>query len=157
MTSGVGWTLSLLLVWAFQVPASRFSFDGVGLSSDFKTVAARFPHSTPQDQYVSLAPQDIHDHISAIEVSGTGRSRRVRIGFETRSKVGRLDYPTCAGVEAKLVAQYGRPQEIRQFQEEASPRADRVWRSPSEELTLLCFREVRGRRLLAEAVEITAR
>ena len=60
-----------------------FTFAGVGLQSDFKVVAARYPHSSPQDQYVSLDPLDVHDHISAIEVSGAGPTRRVRIAFET--------------------------------------------------------------------------
>ena len=149
--------LPLLLIAPVQGPGVPFMFDGVGLSSDFRAVAARYPHSTPQDQYVSLAPQDVHDHISAIEVSGAGKNRRVRIAFETRTPSGRLDYPTCAAVEAKVTAQFGRPQEIRRFEEEASPRADRIWRSPTEEMVLLCFTPPHGRRLLAEAVQITPR
>ena len=66
------WTLSGLLLLVTTVQATPFTYDGVGLRSDFKTVAARFPHSTPSDGYVRLAPEDVHDHISAIEVSGTG-------------------------------------------------------------------------------------
>jgi len=42
------------------------------------------------------------------------------------------------------------------FYEEASRRADRVWQSPAEQLTLICFEGPR-RRLLAEAVQITPR
>jgi hypothetical protein len=143
-----------LHVLAGQAPA--YSFDGIGLSSDFKTVAARYSHSTPQDQYVLLAPADIHDHISAIEVSGAGMTRRVRVAFETRPDGRRPDYPACAQVEATLVRQYGQPHTIHRFYEEASRRADRVWQSPAEQLTLLCFEGPR-RRLLAEAVQITPR
>jgi hypothetical protein len=89
-----------------QVPALTFA--GIGLSSDFQTVAARYPHSTPQAEYVALAPEDRHDHISAIGISGSGPARRVRIGFETRAASGRNEYPDCKTVEAKLIAQYGR-------------------------------------------------
>jgi hypothetical protein len=148
--------LHALILAAFQIPAATFSFDGVSLQSDFRDVAARYSHSTPQDQYVSLDPRDIHDHISMIEVSGTGRSRRVRIAFETRPDGQHADYPTCAAIEARLVTRFGRPQEIRRFYEEASARADRIWRSPTEELTLICFTGAR-RRVLAEAVQITPR
>jgi hypothetical protein len=133
-----------------------FAFAGIDLSSDFKTVAARYPHSTPQDQYVLLAPADIHDHISEIEVSGAGPTRRVRIAFETRPDGRTADYPSCAAIEAKLVAEFGQPQEIRRFMEEASMRADRIWRHPGEELALVCFKGPKGK-LLAEAVQITPR
>jgi hypothetical protein len=104
---------------------------------------------------VSLAPEDVHDHVSAIEVSGTGSTRRVRIAFETQAGGGQAEYPRCETLEAKLIGQFGRPQTVRRFMEEASPRADRIWRSQTEELTLICFAE-RGR-LWAEAVIITPR
>ena len=68
MTSSLHWALHALSLLGSQIQASTFSFDGVRLSSDFSAVVARYPHSTPQDRYVSLAPQDIHDHISAVEV-----------------------------------------------------------------------------------------
>jgi hypothetical protein len=100
-------------------------------------------------------PEDVHDHISAIEVSGTGSTRRVRIAFETQAGGGQAEYPRCETLEAKLIGQFGRPQTVRRFMEEASPRADRIWRSQTEELTLICFAE-RGR-LWAEAVIITPR
>ena len=156
MSFDCGGALRGLLIMGVQVQASTFAFAGVSLSSDFRTVAARYPHSTPQDQYVSLAPEDIHDHISAIEISGSGSNRRVRVAFETLGAGGRHDYPQCAAIEAKLAAQFGRPQAIRRFHEESSPRADRIWRSQTEQLTLICFGGERGR-LSAEAVEITPR
>ena len=150
-----GRALYALLLWGAQAQTPAFSFDGVSLGSDFPAVAARYPHSTPQDGYVSLAPEDVHDHISAIEVSGNGPTRRVRIAFETRGPAGQAEYPRCATIEGQLVGRFGRPQEVRRFMEEASPRADRVWRSLTEELTLICFAE-RGH-LWAEAVQITPR
>jgi hypothetical protein len=155
MTAASSRALSALLLWAPQVQAPVFSFAGVSLSSDFQAIADRYPHSRPQSEYVSLAPEDVHDHISAIEVSGTGSTRRVRIAFETRGASGRADYPRCAAIEAQLVGRFGRPQAVRRFMEEASPRADRLWRSQTEELTLICFAE-RGH-LWAEAVQITPR
>ncbi len=155
MTTVSDQALYALLLWGAQVQAPAFSFDGVSLGSDFSAVAARYPHSTPQDGYVSLAPEDVHDHISAIEVSGTGPTRRVRITFETRGAGGQAEYPRCATIEAQLVGRFGRPQEIRRFMEEASPRADRLWHSSTEELMLICFAE-RGH-LWAEAVQITPR
>ena len=143
------------ILTAAIVQPTTFSFDGVGLESDFKTIAARYAHSTPQDHYVLLAPQDVHDHISFIEVSGAGRTRRVRVGFEIQREGRRPDYPTCASIEARLVKPYGPPHQIRRFVEEASPRADRIWRTDAEEMTLICF-SARGR-LLAEAVQIVPR
>lgn len=155
----IRWVIGLLLACRSTpliAQVQPFTFAGVGLQSDFKTVVARYPHSRPQDQYVSLDAQDIHDHISAIEVSGAGPTRRVRIAFETHPAGKRVDYPSCAAVETTLVQRYGPPQDIHHFVEEASPRADRVWRSATEELTLICFKGP-GRQFLAEAVQITPR
>ncbi|NOT10143.1 MAG: hypothetical protein HOP28_18270 [Gemmatimonadales bacterium] len=154
MTYAIGVTFLTLSLLA-QAPA--FTFAGVGLRSDFKAVAARYPHSVPQDQYISLARQDIHDHISAIGVSGSGETRRVRISFEITPDGGRPAYPSCAEIEAKLVKAYGPPHEIHRFSEEASPRADRIWRSTTEQLILICFQAPQGGRLFAEAVQITPR
>lgn len=156
MTAALSRALCALLLWGTQVQVPTFAFAGVSLSSDFRAVAARYPHSRPQSEYVSLAPEDVHDHISAIEVSGTGSTRRVRIAFETRGASGQPEYPRCATIEAQLIGQFGRPQAVRRFMEEASPRADRIWRSRTEELTLVCFEAERGR-LWAEAVQITSR
>jgi len=75
--------LTLLLIGASEQGAS-YAYAGVGLSSDFKAVAARYPHSTPQGSYLRLGPQDVHDHISGIELSGTGPARRVRITITRR-------------------------------------------------------------------------
>jgi hypothetical protein len=155
MTAASDRALYALLLCGAQVQISAFSFAGVGLSSDFQAVAARYPHSTPQDGYVSLTPEDVHDHISAIEVSGAGSTRRVRIAFETRGAAGQAEYPRCATIEAQLIGRFGRPQAVRRFMEEASPRADRLWRSQTEELTLICF--AARRHLWAEAVQITPR
>jgi len=148
--------LPALVFASLQFQAPTFSFDGISLQSDFREVAARFPHSTPQDQYLSLTPEDVHQHVSSIEVSGSGPNRRVRIGFETRPEGEHPDYPACSAIEAKLVWQFGRPHAIRRFHEEATVRADRVWQSPTEELTLICFVGAR-RQALAEAVLITRR
>jgi hypothetical protein len=147
--------ISALLVLAVQVQAPAFSFAGVSLRSDFRAVAARYPHSTPQSEYVLLAPEDVRDHISAIEVSGSGATRRVRVSFETQGTGSEPEYPRCATIESKVSTQFGRPQEIRRFMEEASPRADRIWRSETEELALLCFSH--HGHLWAEAVHITPR
>ena len=155
MIAASRWALPALLFMGIRGQVPTFSFAGIGLSSDFQAVAARYPHSSPQGNYLSLAPEDMHDHISAIEVSGTGSTRRIRIAFEIPMASGQPEYPGCATVEAKVTDQYGRPQAIHRFSEEASPRADRIWRSRTEELTLICFAE-RGR-LWAEAVQITPR
>ena len=132
-----------------------FSFAGVSLNSDFKTVAARYHRSTPQDSYISLVPEDSHDHISAIGISGAGPTRRVRITFEMKTAKGR-EYPSCAEMEARIVRSNGPPKQIRRFDEEASRRADRIWQSKTEELALHCFGRPGGR-LLAEAVQVAPR
>lgn|SRR5262245_38552038 len=142
-----------LVLWT---QASHFSFAGISLDSDFKTVAARYPHSRPQDQYVSLAPEDVHDHVTSIAISGTGRSRLVRIAFDLARDGGAPDYPSCEGIEAMVVAEYGRPTTVRRFYEERMRRADRVWQSVGEEMQLVCFEGSRNR-FLAEAVQIYPR
>jgi hypothetical protein len=129
-----------------------FTFDGVGLASDFKTVAAKYKNSQPDDGYVRLSPADIHDHISSIEVSGSGAARRVRIGFELDGPKGPI-YPTCAAIEQRVAKAFGKPDEIRRFSEEATPRADRIWKSAAETMTVLCFQQ--RSQWLAEAVMIT--
>jgi hypothetical protein len=153
MIAALGWALPYFLLWGTQGQVPIFSFAGISLKSDFRAVAARYPHSSPQSEYILLAPEDRHDHISAIEISGTGSTRRVRIAFEIQAPSGQPEYPKCATVQARLAEQYGRPQAIRRFMEEASPRADRIWRSRTEELILICFAE-RGH-LWAEAVQIS--
>ena len=147
--------LIALVLLAVPPQGTEYAYAGVSLSSDFRAVAARYPHSIPQEGYVHLEPEDVHDHISAIEVSGAGPNRRVRIIFEMVDPTGQPQYPRCSEIEAKLVSTYGVPQEIRRFSEEASPRADRVWQSGSEQLVLVCFRQ--GRVFWAEAVQITRR
>ena len=119
-------------------------------------MAARYPHSTVQGNYLRLAPEDVDDHISGIEISGTGASRRVRIAFEMEGANGAPEYPRCQEIEAKLAGDFGSPREVRRFSEEASPRADRIWRSEAEEMRLICFRGARGI-FWAEAVQITPR
>jgi hypothetical protein len=148
--------LALVLATLLAAQPQLFSFAGISLASDLKSVAARYPNSSPQASYISIAPKDSHDHISAIEISGSGPGRRIRIAFEMQKSDGRPTYPSCRDVEMKLTRAYGRPHQIRRFSEEASRRADRAWRSETEELVLLCFDAGRGR-LYAEAVQITAR
>lgn len=147
--------LYALSLWGAQLQVPTLSYAGISLNSDFQAVAARYPHSRPEREYISLAPEDVHDHISAIEISGTGSTRRVRIAFETSGAGGHPEYPSCATIEARVSHQFGRPQAVRRFMEEASPRADRVWHSRTESLTLICFSE-KGH-LWAEAVQITPR
>jgi hypothetical protein len=150
-----GVTVTLLLL-ATSAQNKPFAFAGISLRSDLKTIAARYPHSSPDGDYLRLEPTDIHDHIAAIGISGTGPNRRARISFELQGASGALDYPGCRAIEEKLVGDFGSPQVIRRFSEEASLRADRVWQSKHEELTLICFKGARGV-YWAEAVQITPR
>jgi hypothetical protein len=152
------WQLALLVApFGASLPQIRaFSFAGVSLASDLNQVAARYRNSQRSGSYIYVDPRDSHDHISGIEVSGSGPARRVRVSFEMRRDGRSPKFPTCAEVQAKLERQFGRPHNIRRFSEEASRRADRVWRSRSEELTLICFAGSRAR-WLAEAVQINAR
>ena len=80
----------------------------------------------------------------------------MRVAFETRPDRQHAAYPMCAAIEAQLVRQYGHPHFVRRFLEEASSRADQIWRSGTEERTLVCFKGP-GRAFLAEAALITTR
>ncbi|HET8625551.1 MAG TPA: hypothetical protein VFM14_18465 [Gemmatimonadales bacterium] len=156
MASPAGWTLQVLLLLAASGQAKPFAYTGISLRSDLMAVAARHPNSTLQGDYLRLAPEDMQDHISAVAISGTGAARRVRIMFEVQRPNGPPDYPRCRDIEARLTGDFGAPHAIRRFSEEASPRADRIWRSGTEELTLICFKGARGV-YRAEAVQIAPR
>jgi hypothetical protein len=155
MSPNLRWILLYASLTGLLAQAQHFAFAGVGLRSDLQQVAARYPRSVPLGQHLVLAPEDAHDGISTIEISGTGGGRRVRISFETRPDGREPDYPRCREVEEKVAQLYGRPHQIVRFNEESSRRVDRVWRSATEEMRLVCFKG--ARRLLAEAVLITTR
>ena len=109
---------------------------------------------------MSAAPEESHDHIYGIEVSGVEPGRRLRVTFERPEGVPSPDgsgrYPTCASVQQKLERAYGSPASILEFAEEASWRADRLWSRGAEELRLICFGERnRPASLQAEAVVFT--
>lgn len=129
----------------------KFTYAGIGFGSDFDAVSQRFPHSGRTKTYIYVAPEDSHDRIGGIELS----RQRVVISFATH--VGDRDqYPPCVEIEQRLIRDYGRPESIREFDEEAVRRADRHWISAREEMTLVCFMGPR-RQLLAEAVKILPR
>jgi purine nucleoside phosphorylase len=127
-----------------------FSYLGIGLTTDLAVLAREYPHSLRTGEYIYVAPQDSRDHVSGIEVS----PHRVRISFESRADPPQ--YPACAPIEKQLAKDFGAPQSIRRFDEEATRHADRRWSSPREELTLVCFVGPRGQ-LVAEAVVISPR
>ena len=152
MNRNLRWILLYAGFTGLLARTQHFVFAGVGLQSELQEVAVRYPRSVSLGRSLVLAPEDAHDGISTIEISGAGAGRRVRISFETRPAGLELEYPPCRAVETGLVQQYGQPQEILRFTEAASRRADRVWRSSTEEMRLICFRGTG--RLLAEAVLI---
>jgi hypothetical protein len=129
----------------------QFSYAGIGLGSDFDATARRYPHSSRVGSYIYVAPEDSRDHVGGIGIS----EQQVVISFGVH--VGsREQYPPCAEIEKPLIQQYGRPESIREFDEEAVRRADRHWSSLREEMTLICFIGPR-RQLLAEGVKISPR
>jgi hypothetical protein len=148
--------LCALLLLSAPAQTARFFFAGIGLSSDFRTVAARYPHSDIGDGHITVVRADSQDHVSEISISGSGQNRMVRVGFEFRLDNGRLDYPACADVQRGLVLRYGPPTSSRQFMEEAVRDTEVLWQSDTEELRLRCFQHGRGR-ALAEAVVISPR
>ena len=149
--------VSTILVLSLFLQATSFTFGGVGLASDFKTVAARYPHSELGDGYIRVSPQDTHDHIGEISISASGKTRFVRIGLEIPEDGKRgLSYPQCSRVEKGIALRYGQGQPPNRFREEAVWRYERSWRSATEVMTLRCF-QVPGEARLAEAVVIEAR
>jgi hypothetical protein len=151
--------LGLTLMVAVGLPGSLarqapgLTFSGIGLGSDFDSVASEFPHSERGGGYIYVSPEDSRDHIYGIGISGAGDNRLVRMSFERRRERGRPEYPACAAVQSRIAGQFGRPDRSRRFSEEATERWDRVWVRGREELTLMCFRNGSGR-LWAEAVVI---
>ena len=154
------WLVPLLAVTAPALAQEGpFTFAGLGLRSDVATVAARYPRSHRLGNYVYVAPEESHDHIYGIEVPGVESGRRLRVTFERPAGVPSTDgsgrYPTCASVQRRIERTNGSPASIVEFAEEASWRADRVWRRGLEELRLICFGERdRPASLQAEGVVI---
>jgi uridine kinase len=155
------WLVPLLLVVATPAFAQErpLTFAGLGLGSDVATVEARYPRSHRVGDYVYVAPEESHDHIYGIEVSGVEPGRRLRVTFERPDGVPSPDgsgrYPTCASVQGVIERANGSPASILEFAEEASWRSDRVWRRGLEELRLICFGERdRPASLQAEGVVI---
>ncbi len=149
--------LTVLITVGLSGPAGHqrpeLTFSGIGLRSEFDSVASEFPHSERAGQYIYVSPEDSRDHIYGIGISGAGNNRFVRISFERQRERRRLEYPTCATVQSQIARQFGRPDDTRRFAEEATTRSDRLWVRGSEELTLMCFRSGSAR-LWAEAVVI---
>jgi uridine kinase len=155
------WLVPLLLAVATPALAQEgaLTFAGLGLRSGVATLEARYPRSQRVGNYVYVAPEESHDHIYGIEVSGVEPGRRLRVTFERPDGVPSPDgsgrYPTCASVQGVIERANGSPASIVEFAEEASWRADRVWRRGLEELRLICFGERnRPASLQAEGVVI---
>ncbi len=155
------WLVPLLLAVAIPGLAQEgpLKFVGLGLGSDLATVETRYPRSHRAGHYVHVAPEESHDHVYGIEVPDGGPARRLRVTFERPDGVPSPDgsgrYPTCASVQRQIERAYGSPASILEFAEEASWRADRVWRRGLEELRLICFgQRNRPASLEAEAVVI---
>ncbi len=49
--------LSAVFISGLETRAVPLSFVGIGRSSDFKAIAARYPHSIPRDGYLAVAPR----------------------------------------------------------------------------------------------------
>ncbi|HEX5531111.1 MAG TPA: hypothetical protein VFZ82_16205 [Methylomirabilota bacterium] len=155
------WLVPLLLAVATPALAQEgpLTFAGLGLRSGVATLEARYPRSQRVGNYVYVAPEESHDHIYGIQVSGVEPGRRLRITFERPDDVPSPDgsgrFPTCASVQGAIERANGSPASIVEFAEEASWRADRVWRRGLEELRLICFGERnRPASLQAEGVVI---
>jgi hypothetical protein len=155
MRAGIWIGLALLAAVGGAAPTS-FEFAGIGLDSDLDAVARRYPGSQRVGDYLHVASREVRDHITGIGISGAGPTRRVRLGFEKTTDEGPPLYPVCADVERRLTRDYGPPGAIREFDEEAMRRMDRVWSNEFEELVLMCFKDASGR-VRAEGVTITPR
>ena len=139
--------------------AERFEYAGIGLDTRPAAVEQRFPNSKVVGDALYVDPRDSRDHISVIRFAGGRNPRAVRVGFERSVAGDRRSlprFPKCKAVEGSLRAKYGAPDEVRRFSEEASQRAERVWKGERETLTLACFVGP-GTELLAEAVVIAER
>jgi hypothetical protein len=145
----------LLLAAAPAFAAEPFAYSGIGLDATAAGMRARFPNSKLAGDYVHVADKDSRDHVYGVGLPGAKKPRSVRVSFE-RPGGSRPGHPKCKVVEARLRAGYGAPGEIRKFAQERNPRADRIWKSDRETMTLVCLAGPNGE-LLAEAVVIAER
>jgi hypothetical protein len=147
-------TLALLLL----AQASRFSYSDIDRGASLETLARRYPHSSRVGETIYVSAEDVRDSVTLIGLSGEGTARRLRLSFESRNVKGEPLYPSCADIRRRLEMRYGKPQVVREFDEEASRRSDALWQSATEEMTLVCFTPP-GRRSvrMAEAIVVAGR
>ena len=150
--------LQFALITVLFAQASAFTYSNLGLDTDLVAVERRYPRSTHVGDHIQIAREDVRDFVTGISLSGNGPSRRLRIAFEAQLANGTNSYPRCAEIQRDLERRYGPPQSVRRFNEEASPRSDRIWKNAREQMTLVCFEPARGNTSLrAEAIVIVRR
>lgn len=151
--------LVALAIATNAVATESLAYSGIGLATMMTALKTQFPNSRADGDALEVDERDSRDHIYGVQLIGRGKSRVVRIGFarpsggESRKQPR---FPKCKVVEAAVRAKHGAPDEVRKFSEEATQRADRIWKSSGETLTLRCFVGP-GTELLAEGVLIAAR
>jgi hypothetical protein len=139
--------------------AEGFAYADIGLQTTLAEARTRFPSSKVVGDDIYVSDRDRRDHVSGIQMAGSGKPRRVRLNFERpRDPAGRgqPQFPKCKVIESDLRARYGAPDEVQKFAAEAQLRADRIWKGARETLTLVCFAGPSAE-LLAEAVVISGR
>jgi hypothetical protein len=135
--------------------AEGFAYADIGLQTTLSEARKRFPSSKVVGDTIYVADRDRRDQLSGVQLASSGKPRTVRLSFERpRDAAGRAQpqFPKCKLIESDLRARYGAP-EVNKFAARAQLRADRVWKSARETLTLVCFAGPNGE-LLAEAVVI---
>ena len=139
--------------------AEGFAYADIDLQTTLAEARKRFPSSKVVGDTIYVSDRDRRDQVSGVRLASSGKPRAVRLSFERpRDAAGRAQpqFPKCKLIESDLRARYGAPDEVKKFAAEAQLRADRVWKSARETLTLVCFAGPSGE-LLAEAVVIAGR
>jgi len=140
----IGW-----LAASHSAAATTFEFAGLSRATTLQDVAKRYPNSTVSDSYVRVSPEDSHDHIFGIELSGP-ISRRLRISFGSPDH----KHPPCETAERRVAAKHGPASEVREFNEEAMRNRYLVWKLKLETVQLQCFRSEGNAGYSAEAIAV---
>ena len=148
MLALLGWTV-------LAAQPEFFTCAGLDLETTLADLKKRYPSSVAVDTLVYLSDEESHDHISTIGLRSNGPARTLTITFERRRE-GRVTYPSCGQSLSRLKERYGSPANVVDAQEERALKRQYEWTTPTEALTLDCFRMPR-QPLYAERLTIRSR
>jgi hypothetical protein len=127
---------------------AQLSYGGWTADTSLQAMTQRYPHSRATDTYIDVADSDSHDLVHYISVG----NELILLGFAHRSSQGREVFPLCDEILGRIRANYGDPDIVENFNEEAMVVYRPVWKRGTEHLAVRCFEM--GNNRYAERIEL---